>query len=55
MPVHAARPDAPVVLVPAYRMHGIEAQAATRPFLTVLSKPPDNDQLHALVRQLMIA
>jgi DNA-binding LytR/AlgR family response regulator len=54
MPGRAARPDAPVVLVTAYRTHAIEAHAAARPFLTVLSKPLDYEQLRALIHELIV-
>ena len=50
---HAARPEAPVVLMTAFPTHAVEAQAAVRPFLTVLSKPFDYDQFHTLLHELI--
>ncbi len=49
---HAARPGVPIVLVTAYRTHAIDAEAAARPFLVVLSKPFDYELLHTLVHEL---
>jgi DNA-binding NtrC family response regulator len=50
---HAARPDAPVVLMTAFLTHAVEAQVAVRPFLTVLSKPLDYNEFHTLLHELI--
>jgi DNA-binding NtrC family response regulator len=50
---HAARPDAPIILVTAYATLALDAEVQLRPFLTVLSKPVEYDRLHALVHALV--
>jgi len=51
---HAAHPDVPVLLVTAYRTHPIDAQVATRPFLTALSKPLDYEHFHEFIHGLVV-
>jgi len=51
--LHARHPDLPVVIVSAYRTQALEAQAKTRSFVSVLSKPLEFEELHALIHRLV--
>lgn len=49
---HGAHPQAAVVMVTAFNNEAVEAQAAKRPFLQVVSKPLEYDDLHGLIHRL---
>jgi DNA-binding NtrC family response regulator len=46
---HKARPQIPVIVVTAYRASGIASRAATRPFVNVLWKPFEYEEIHDLL------
>ena len=50
--VHAAQPEAAIVLATAYWTVEIEAAVAARDFLQLCRKPIDYDDLHALLHRL---
>jgi DNA-binding NtrC family response regulator len=49
---HGAHPDCSVLLLTAYRTRTAEAEAALRPFIRLIEKPIDYDDLHAQVHAL---
>jgi FixJ family two-component response regulator len=49
---HASHPTVPVILVTGFHSDAIEAEAARRDFLHLVSKPVDYDPLHLLVHRL---
>ncbi len=51
--IHARNPGIPVVMITAHRTPTLEAQVAARPFVTLLTKPLDYDDLHALIHRLV--
>ena len=50
---HAARPETPIIMVTAYSTPQLEADIATRNFLSVLRKPFDYDELHSRLGELV--
>jgi DNA-binding NtrC family response regulator len=50
--VRALHPTVPVVMVTSCRTETIETQVALRPFLSLLLKPIDYDDIHELVHAL---
>lgn len=51
---HAVHPDTPIIVVTAYSTPELEADLATRTYLSVLRKPFDYDDLHELLGQIVL-
>jgi len=49
---HAAHPRVPIIMVTGWCTSQLEAEAATRGFISLLPKPLQYDKLHRLLRQL---
>jgi two-component system nitrogen regulation response regulator GlnG len=49
---HRSRPEVPVVLITAYQTETVSTQVGVRPFLRVLWKPFQYDDLHTLIHDL---
>ncbi|HUI28158.1 MAG TPA: response regulator [Candidatus Kryptonia bacterium] len=50
---HGAHPSIPIIMVTAYSTPQLEADLATRGYLSLLRKPFDYDDLQALLGQLV--
>jgi two-component system nitrogen regulation response regulator GlnG len=51
---HAAHPEIPIIMVTAYSTPQLEADIATRDFLSLLRKPFDYDELQSLLGELAL-
>lgn len=49
---HSAHPDVPVILITAFHGQALEEEAARRPFLRLLHKPMQYEDVHAEVHSL---
>jgi two-component system nitrogen regulation response regulator GlnG len=51
---HAAHPETPIIMVTAYSTPQLDADIATRHFVSLLRKPFDYDDLHDLLDQIVM-